>query len=325
MAGTDLPQTNQLDEELVKTAVAEVDWCALKHHFDAIGLTREQLTQICGHIRRCTDLICKYPRKALETRRAQFFDQLRADAAARFGAEAESEVAAEIDLLALVEHGYRAILGVLAKCPISERPAVVRAAASVSRAGYEYVDLMQRHHAALAASRELNLLSDLRLRDDEGNSFSADAVLDGLAETVVMTLIMEAYENSWFERKTDIVILPELPAVGDPERFQAGATQVTAAFWRQWQRVEKRRRYTGGELRARTGADLPRYLPPHLKTVIEYHPPEDGLSEPEVYHELAQCRSEGVHRGFLSDGLRRPSRGRAGYAGLPQARYQCLV
>jgi hypothetical protein len=249
MSGTASPQTNEIDEDLVKTAIARLDWCALKCHFDEVSLTRDQLTQVCGHLRRCTDLVYKYPREALETGRTLLFDHLKADAAARFGAVAEREIAAEIDLLALVEHGYRAILGVLAKCPISKRDPAVRAAASVSRAGYEYVDLMQRHRAALAASQRLNSLSPPRLHDDEGNSFSADAVLDCLAETVAMTLIMEAYKNSWFEPVTEIVVLPEVPAVGEEERLQAGATQVMSASWRQWQRVEKRRRYTGGELR----------------------------------------------------------------------------
>src|SRR5580693_5269592 len=75
----------RLDENLVKTALAALDWGILKRHFDDIGLTEDQFTEVCGHARRCTDLIYKYPRKTSETGRARLFDEFRAYAAARFG------------------------------------------------------------------------------------------------------------------------------------------------------------------------------------------------------------------------------------------------
>jgi hypothetical protein len=115
-----------------------------------------------------------------------------------------------------------------------------------------------------------------------------DAVLDGLSESVAMTLIMEAYKNSWFDN--DIVVLPELPKVGDSERFQSGATQVLALFWRQWQRLEKRRRYLGGELRLRSLENRPPGLPDAVKALIEYVPPHGGFSECEVYDFLSNSR-----------------------------------
>ena len=76
---------------------------------------------------------------------------------------------------------------------------------------------------------------------------SADALLDGLSASVAMTLIMEGYINKWFDG--DTVVLPEFVAVDDDVRFQSGSTQVLAMAWSQWQRVEKRRRFFGGDLR----------------------------------------------------------------------------
>ena len=99
---------------------------------------------------------------------------------------------------------------------------------------------------------------------------------------------MEAYKNNWFI--DDMVLLPEVPSVGEEERYQAGATQVLALYWRQWQHVEQRRRFLGGELRIRSGCDLPRGIPESVQTLIEYVPPEQGFSEREVYDYIANKR-----------------------------------
>ena len=131
-------------------------------------------------------------------------------------------------------------------------------------------------------------MSGLRMRDDHGNSYSLNSVLDALSESVAMTLIMEAYKNSWFA--DDIVVLPEFPAVGDEERYQSGSTQALALCWRQWQRVDKRRRFLGGELLMYSGDRLPSGLPDKITTLIAYCPEDKWLSEREVYDYLANVR-----------------------------------
>jgi hypothetical protein len=90
---------SSLDQELIKTALAALDWTTLKAHFDGIGLTRDQLTEVCGHAQRCTDLIYKYPRPKAEADRARLFDELRAEAVARFGETAQGEIS---DLASLI-------------------------------------------------------------------------------------------------------------------------------------------------------------------------------------------------------------------------------
>lgn len=278
----------KLREQLVKDALAVLDWDTLKAYFEDIALSRDNLTDLCGHIRRYTDLICKYPCKDFEHRRALFFNELRSYIDAHFGTEAANEVANELALIERIERGYRSILDVLAKCIIGRQPATVRVGGSISRACYEYQDLIRRCDKTLTETKQLNLLSGLRVQDDDGNTFSADAVLEGLSEAVAMTLIMEAYKNDLFVG--DTVVLPELPKVGEEERFQSGATQVLALFWRQWQRVDKRRRFLGGEFRVHSGDKKPPGIPDAVETLIEYVPPENGLAEREVYDYLANTR-----------------------------------
>ncbi len=66
MTNIDSSSNAKFDEDLVKTALKNLDWNSLKAHFDDIGLMEEQVTEVCNHVRRCTDLIYKYPRKKAE-------------------------------------------------------------------------------------------------------------------------------------------------------------------------------------------------------------------------------------------------------------------
>src|SRR4051812_30445302 len=94
-------------EQIVKTALAALDWPVLQAHLDQIAMSRAQLTELCGHIRRYSDLICKYPRKDFERRRTGFLNQMHAYAEVHLGPEVADEVARETALIAQVEHGYR--------------------------------------------------------------------------------------------------------------------------------------------------------------------------------------------------------------------------
>jgi hypothetical protein len=277
-----------LREDLVKAALAALDWPDLRSHLDSSGLPPEVITDLCGHIRRYSNLIAKYPRKEFERRRSHFFEELSVYAGQRLGPGASDQVKGELRLIELIEHGYHGILDVLGKCIIGKQPAPIRVSGSVSRACHEYHDILRRRDKTLSQTKEFDVMAGVQLQDDNGNVFSPDAVIEGLSASVAMTIIMESYKNNWFV--DEVVILPELLAVGDQERFQSGATQVMALFWRQWQRVEKRRRFLGGEIRVLSGDQRPSGLPEVVEKVIQYVPPEDGLAEREVYDYLANSR-----------------------------------
>jgi hypothetical protein len=287
MANDDV-QPAGLRGDLVREALAEVDWPKLRSHLDSIDLSEDNLVELCGHIRRYSNWIAKYPRKGFEKRREKLFSELAGYAGQRLGARAPEKVTAVLALIKLVEHGYHAMLDVLANCAIGKQPPAVRVSACVSRACYEYHDLLRRQYKALKKAKELDVMAGIELRDDNGNVISPDAVIEGLAASVAMTLIMEAYKNDWFVN--DVVVLPALAAVGEQERFQSGATQVMALFWRNWQRLEKRRRFLDGEIRTLKGAQKPPGTPAQVEAVIRYVPSEEGMSEREVYDYLANSR-----------------------------------
>jgi hypothetical protein len=224
----DAVQPAKLREDLVKEALSDVDWSKLMLHLNSIDLSVDTLVELCGHIQRYSDWIAKYPRKSFEDRREKFFSELANYARERLGAPAPEKITAVLALMKLIEHGYRSILDVLGKCVIGKQPPAVRVSACISRACYEYQDLLRRRDKALKKAKELDVMAGIEIRDDDGNVISPDAVVEGLAASVAMTVIMEAYKNDWFVG--DVVVLPVLPAVGEQQRFQSGATQVLALF-----------------------------------------------------------------------------------------------
>ena len=290
VAGEEKLPTNAptLRESVLKDSFAELDWIKLKRHLDEIRFSATQLNQLRGHLRRQTSFICTHPREEFEEKRDTFLRSLQEFVGLRLGCHAEQELETDIRLLETIERGYRGILTVLDKCAISQHPAPIRVSASISRACNDYWEMKRRADVALASAKELNATSGILIKDDDGNTISPDAILEGLSETVAMTLIMEAHRNNWFV--DDIITLPTLPSVGDEERYQSGSTQVLALCWRQWQRVERRRRYLDGQLRGYSGSERPVGLPQQISTLYEYHPVEEGLAERELYDFIANVR-----------------------------------
>ena len=211
-------QSDRLREDLVKQALDAVDWPKLKAHLNSVTLSMDVLVAVCGHIRRCSDSICKYPRKSFETKRDKFITELAAYAHQHLGVNAAGKVTAELEVIKLVEHGYRSIMGVVAQCAIGKQPAAVRVSSCISRGCYDYQDLLRRRDLAVKTAKQLDLGSGLYIRDDMGNMVSADAILEGIVGSVAMTVIMEAHANQWFAG--DLVVLPKLFPVGEEERFR---------------------------------------------------------------------------------------------------------
>ena len=278
----------KLKESLVKAALGRVDWPELEAHLDVVGLSQAHLSALCGHIRRYSDWICKRPLKSFQRQRKQFFEKLRALASSRLGVGAADEVTAVETLIAQLEHGYAGVLAMVDRIEIGKHPGTVRVSAIISSACRAYQEMNLQSAQSLAGTKQLNLTSGLRMQVDGGRSVSMDAAAEAVAASVCMTLIMESYKNGWF--RDDTVVLPQFIAVGDDERFQANAEFITSACWSHWQRIDKRRRFLGGELMYYRGKQLPKDAPEHVKTLIEYQPEEHGRSEREVYDYVAHLR-----------------------------------
>jgi hypothetical protein len=263
----------RLKESIVKDALSTLCWGKLEGHLDAIKLDEKAFEQLLGHLRRCNELILKYPNEKAATRRAGFFAKLRQRIRDDLDQSALDRLETEIHLLDLVEQGYRGILHVLDQCEISRLPPNTRVNAYVSRAAEQFIDLQRRWNASIKKRKQLNAPQVALLYDDNGNPYSPDGVLTALVECLTMTLVMEGYKNRWFDQN-NAVVLPGFTVADGGQRFKAGSTEVLAQCWRRWERMEQRRRFLGGEFVEYTGVELPEGVPAGTKRVIEYRPPQ---------------------------------------------------
>ena len=282
---TPIPAPPQrLKENLVKQAVKTFDWEKFKQHLSTVDLDEGSLTELLGHIRHSTDFLIKRPDMAREAARSTFVEELGKFLNDRLGAEAVALLRDEIAVIQRVEAGYREILRTQEGTVAAKLLPDTQASAALSRAAYAYHDLMESFHSSSRRRKELTLQS-FRIKRPDGSSYSPDGVLAGIVDITTMTLMLLGHRYRWFDTEK-FLVLPKLPEVTGDEIYKAGLTEVLAASWRHWERMEQRCRYFDGEIKVFTGTDLPAWAPESAETAIEY----DHISQGEFFDYLANDR-----------------------------------
>jgi hypothetical protein len=277
-----LPQ--KLKENLVKQALKTFAWNKFKQHLLTIDLDEDSLSELLGHIRRSTDFLIKRPDKAREAARSTFVEELRKFLEQHLGADAAALMGDEVAVIQQIEAGYREILRTQAATVAAKLPPDTQASAALSRSAYAYHELTEALHSATTRRKELTLQS-FRIKRPDGSSYSPDGVLAGIVDITTMTLMLLGHRCKWFDPQK-FLVLPKLPDVTEDEVYKAGLTEVLAASWRHWERMEQRCRYFGGELKVFTAGNLPAWAPEGTETAIEY----DHISSGEFFDYLANDR-----------------------------------
>lgn len=153
--GTVHAKRSGLSKGIVKQALQNLDWKPLKKHLDELCLSEGSLEALLGQVRRTNSLILKYSNRGREKSRKKFFSALEKYVRLKVSPAAATFVLQELDLLECVETAYRGILGLLEKCSISESPAELRIAASIARAGHQYVHLMAQLQQTLSGLKSV--------------------------------------------------------------------------------------------------------------------------------------------------------------------------
>ena len=273
---TAVTETSKLKENVVKESLTRLDWLHLKNHLDDVDFTEAALILFLGHLRRTSSLIITYPNKGRENKRRKFFDELNKYIHDELGPGASDLLSQELALLDRIEKGYRGILDLLDQCDISRLPSEIRIAAYISRATHEYAHVIKESYKAISERREIMLPLGALFRRENMPPLDPDACITAIVEFLTITLVMEAYKNKWFDADK-CVVLPQLPAVGDDERFKAGSTVVLSYCWRLWRRTEERRRFLGGTFKVHIAPNLPHGIPEAVKHLTIYNPPEEEV------------------------------------------------
>lgn len=274
----------RLKENLVKQVLKAFDWKKFKQHLSTVSLDEESLSELLGHIRRSTDFLIKRPDAAREGARAAFVQELNKFIENHLGADSAARLDDEIAVIQRIETGYREILRTQEATVAAKLLPDTQASAALSRAAYAYHDLMEAFHSSTRGRKELTLQS-FRIKRPDGSSYSPDGVLTSIVDIATMTLILLGHRYKWFDNEK-FLVLPKLPEVTDDEIYKAGLTEVLAASWRHWERMEQRCRYFNGEIKVFAESDLPAWAPEGAETAIEY----DHISQSEFFDYLANDR-----------------------------------
>jgi hypothetical protein len=89
--------------------------------------------------------------------------------------------------------------------------------------------------------------------NEQGHAYRPDAVLGPMGDVLSSALIMLAYENGWFDRKTGRLTLPPKPSITDDAINRSGITMLLGASWSTVQMSEERWRFFDASVRAFEG------------------------------------------------------------------------
>lgn len=271
---------SSLRENVVKDALKSFAWVKLERHLLTIQLNPQGATKLVDLIRKNADFLLKRPDPAREQARATFVTQLAQYLGKAIGADTATQIGALMTLVQTIEAGYCEILRSLSESEAAKLLPEVQVSSALARSCYGYDELMKEFWAD-ATRRKKWTAQSLRVRRSDGTNFNPDGVLGNIVGIATMTLLLLGHQNGWFDAD-GFLVLPTLPVATSDEIDKAGATELLAASWRQWERVEQRSRYFGGRLKVvGTGSSES-----GAKTAIEY----DHVAEAEFYDFLANER-----------------------------------
>ena len=277
-------QPQRLKEKLVKQALKTFAWEILRQHLSTVDLNEDSLSELLGHIRHSVDFLVKRPDEAREVARAAFVAELSKFIENHLGADAAALLGGEISVIFRIEAGYREILRTQEATVAAKMLPEIQASAALFRSVHAFHELTEAVRSAIRHRKELTLHS-FRIRQPDGSSYSPDGVLAGIVDITTMTLMLLGHRYRWFDSQK-FLVLPTLPNATNDEVYKAGLTEVLAASWRHWERIEQRCRYFGGTIEVFTGSNLPGWTPEGAETAIEY----DHIAESEFLDYLANER-----------------------------------
>ena len=279
-----MPADTRLKEGLVKQALKTLQWNKLGQHLETITFDDEVLTELLGHVRRNTDFLIKRHDMARAGLRGTFVAALRELLDNKMGSPATEKFDSLMEVIAQIEAGYHEISRTQDNTVAAKLLPETQASAALARAAATYKDLMNAFASTTRQAKVLTLQS-ARIKGPDGASYSPDGVLANIVSGTTMTMMLLGYGFKWFD-KDKFLVLPDLPAVSDEEIYKAGLTEALAGSWRQWERMEQRCRYFGGELQVAVPPDLPQWVPEQAEKVISYH----HLTDREILDQVANDR-----------------------------------
>ena len=236
------PAEIRLRESIVTACLEALDWEGLKAHLDTITLDEAAGAKLVELVMRTRAMVFRYPGKF--KKRTAIFDGIIERIRADLGNEPADAAGERFALFALIDQGYAGLRALIDTLPLASLPKATSFSAYLASVAREWSELQDQ--VAVAAARPRTSGSVI-LTSPDGVRYAADAALGQLVNLLSMNVMLSAYGGKWFDAD-DIARIPDLAAVTDEQIEQAGATNLTALVWQQWQLVEERCRFLDGNL-----------------------------------------------------------------------------
>jgi hypothetical protein len=276
----------KINSRIVRQALAKRSWSALGQHLQDIELDDAGVAKLLAWVLQCEEFVLKRPDAKASTDRDTLLGELAGLLDARDDPDAASTVRSYIALFRQIDEGYAGVLAGLQDCDAARWTPTKRVSALIRYTARESFEFLQGLEA-LASSGELRVDQNV-FRDPDGVEFVGHARHGASTEALGSALFMEAHASLWFA-EDGCIVLPEFPATRREEELAAREIQLHALYWRNWQRMERRRRFLGGSL------EVAEERPPRAggsATVVLSHPTvaerHDFVANERLYARLNQ-------------------------------------
>jgi len=280
---TTTPPPGRLKEKLVKRALKTLDWDEFEAHLATIELDEANAADLVGHIRRDSKFLVKRPEPERQGARAAFLARLGGFLKDKVGAAAAAKLYDLIALIGLIEDGYHSVMAAQAKTDAAKLAPETQVSAAFARSAFSYHDLKRMEGEQLGQKQEFSPQSFMLTLED-GSEWPPDALLSSMVDAATATLMMLGHRNGWFV--DDFMTLPDPVETSEGDRFKAGSTEALAAWWGQWERLEQRCRYFGGDITVHGKDALPAWSSSKAGRAIEY----GEFTETELFDLVANQR-----------------------------------
>jgi hypothetical protein len=282
----------------LRKAFESLSWPKTEAELTASNFSARDVPELSAILVQSDRLLLRHDRTR-EPARNRLFKQLTAFVAKRAGEDASHQVAAACDAMQTLEQGYHAILDALGRSSAGKLAPTDRVMAALIESAQSFDAVFRETLAHTTTTTENLMHHGVVLHSETGEPVSPDGAVESIVRAATDVIMMEAHTQRWFSEQGTVMI-PLTPEFRLGENVAGSIDQYLAACWREWQAVEERFRYQGGELKARPVEALGDDVPPGFRSAkvgFVYAAPEDAVRD----RILLYCARERLRRRFSTD------------------------
>lgn len=260
-------KTRRLKQDIVTNAISNLKIKPIVDEMGAVGWSPTNVEDLIGYVLRANGLVLRHPDLKKSIKRDKFLAEI-AELVSTKCVEKKPLLEKSYQQLEIAESGYRRILASTDATEWKALAPAIRLAAIISRAVKEVEHAIDYLEKQIAGMKYHNLYTPV-LRDDADRPVDPDSVIDAAVSGLGATLMMEGYQQKWFDN--GVFVLPEAPDATDDDIYKAGSPMFLAANWERWASIEESSRYLGPEMAEEDGQVV--QAETEAKRVYSYHPP----------------------------------------------------